>query len=310
MCCLGSSSLFKSSCSILLMRSLRIGSTSLMMRDEIERGSRRIRLFTTEERKETLDRIIAALKSDDRIIGVVVVGSGATLSKDRYSDIDLAVVVDEEENVLVVFTEWRSIVEDLFSVIHSFEVTYGEHEYLYGFLLEGFLELDMGFRCLSKLYAKDEKWRILFDQTGKMQSIMQSSMEERHVPDIEPVCKKKVDTIWYYIIHGVVALKRGKLWEAFNCVETIRNHTIELAGLCLGLKTKRFKEVDRMPKSFLNQVQNTLVPTMDLKHIKNALRRATLCFFHEANHIENMNVLETSRTLETRMKEYLDINDI
>lgn len=45
------------------------------------------KLFTPENRQVTMERICALLKDDDRIEGIVVVGSMAR-SPDRWSDVD------------------------------------------------------------------------------------------------------------------------------------------------------------------------------------------------------------------------------
>ncbi len=111
-------------------------------------------LFSPAERQGTLNRILTALQGDDRIAGVLIVGSGAIGFDDIYSDIDLSVVVAEENNVLPVFREWRTWIKELLPVIHCFETDFGSNNYLYGFLLDNFLELDIGFLCLTNLVAK------------------------------------------------------------------------------------------------------------------------------------------------------------
>ena len=116
--------------------------------------------FSPEERQGILDRVLSVLQNDARIAGVLIVGSGAVGFDDEYSDIDLSVVVAEEDDVTLVFREWRGQIESLLSVIQCFESYYGPNNYLYGFLLSNFLELDIGFLCLANLIAKKPRWEI------------------------------------------------------------------------------------------------------------------------------------------------------
>ena len=63
-------------------------------------------LCTPEERRTVLRSIEDALKTDPRIAGVVLVGSGAVGFQDEFSDIDLSVVVRRMQDIEPVFREW------------------------------------------------------------------------------------------------------------------------------------------------------------------------------------------------------------
>jgi predicted nucleotidyltransferase len=76
--------------------------------------------FSPEEREEILNRILDALRADERIAGALIVGSGAVGFDDDYSDIDLSVVVAEEDNVHPVFCKYREIFEKLLPIIGHF----------------------------------------------------------------------------------------------------------------------------------------------------------------------------------------------
>jgi predicted nucleotidyltransferase len=55
-------------------------------------------LFTPEEREEIAERVSRLLGNDDRIEGIVIVGSLAGQS-DHWSDIDIAVIVADDEEL-------------------------------------------------------------------------------------------------------------------------------------------------------------------------------------------------------------------
>ncbi len=264
-------------------------------------------LFSPEERQEVLDCILIALRTDDRIAGVLIVGSGAIGFEDSYSDIDLSVVVAAEKDVFPVFREWKEQIEKLFTVIHSFETTYGPNNYLYGFLLDGFLELDIGFLCLANLFAKRERWNIAFDRSGKIENIMLSSWENRPQPDIQADYLNRINSIWHYITHVVIALKRRQPWKSLHYLEVIRNRTVELAGLHNGLETRHFRAVHEMPDEFLAELQQTLVSSTDTAKIMRALKAATTCFFREARGLDKMLGSNAASSLQLKMQDYLGL---
>jgi len=217
------------------------------------------------------------------------------------------VVVAAADDVKAVFRDWRARIEEILPVIHCVEVTYGPNNYLYAFLLDGFLELDIGFLCLTNLLAKRERWKIVFDRSGKIEDIMRSSWEKRAKPDIKDAYLSRINGIWHYIIHGVVALKRCQPWRALHYLEVIRNRTVELAGLRTGLETKHFRQVDQMPNEFLTELRQTLVSSKDTVDIMRALKAATMCFFREARFLDKMVGLNIGNKLGAKMEEYLKL---
>ena len=266
-------------------------------------------LFSPGQRQQVLDRVLAALETDERIAGVLVVGSDAVGFDDRYSDIDLSVVIAAEDQVLLAFREWRSRIERLLPVIHCLEAIYGPNNYLHGFLLEGFLEVDIGFVSFANLVARRERWKLAFDRSGKIEGIMQSSWQNRPQRDLRAGYFRRLDSVWHYITHVVIALKRNQPWKAMNYLEVIRNRTIELAGLRLGLDTGHFRQVDQMPAEFLSDLQKALISSTDHADILRALKMAAACFFREAQALDEMLGLNTARPLAAQIQHYLDLSE-
>lgn len=57
-------------------------------------------LFSGKYRENALEKIIEMLKNDMRIMAVIVVGSGAKGFSDVFSDIDLCIVIEDDNNYL------------------------------------------------------------------------------------------------------------------------------------------------------------------------------------------------------------------
>ena len=90
-------------------------------------------LFTPKDREEIADRVCRLLGEDDRVEGVFVVGSLAGRS-DRWSDIDIEVIVAEDEDLAVVAADWVGSLYRLFPIVHHFETAFGD-TLVRGFLL-------------------------------------------------------------------------------------------------------------------------------------------------------------------------------
>lgn len=265
-----------------------------------------VTLFTPQQRQHTLDRLLAALETDPRITGVIIVGSGAVGFEDDYSDIDLAVVVGAEADLTPVFREWKGRVEELFDVLHYFETIYSPRSLLHGFLLQGFLEVDLGFVCLADLSARRARWKVAFDRSGTIEDVMRTSWKQRPQPDVQALYLKRLNSIWYYITHTAVALERGRPWMALRHLEEIRNRTIELAGLREGLETRHLRQEDHMPAGLLDELAQTLASVAS-SDIARALRVATTCFFRQARELDQVLGLDLAAELEGKLQVYLEL---
>lgn len=95
--------------------------------------------YTPKERQRTLDCLLDALRADNRLAGVLVAGSGAVGFTDDYSDIDLAVVVKQSEDVKLVFDDWGTTIANLFDVLICAPTQRAPNIFLYAMLPEWFL---------------------------------------------------------------------------------------------------------------------------------------------------------------------------
>jgi hypothetical protein len=88
---------------------------------------------------------------------------------DRYSDIDLAVLVGDETRLEAVYADWWDRLHTLFNPVDAFKEP---SQHLYGLLLDRYMELDISFQGESGLYERKPNWTILFDRRGVIPSLM------------------------------------------------------------------------------------------------------------------------------------------
>ncbi len=263
--------------------------------------------YSPATREEILNRLLIDLRSDERLAGLLVVGSGAEGFEDEHSDIDLCAVTTSADDVRSAFEEWGVKIREMLHVFHALESVRAANVYLWVIFLDNFLEIDICFLCLDDLRATRNRWRTVFDRSGKIEDFMQSSWENRPKPDLEEAYRSRFDSIWHCIKHASIAVQRNQPWRAIFELELIRNRAIELRGLREELETKRFRHVDQMPEDFLTDLENTLVLSLRSADIMDALKAATACFFREARHYDEMLDLELAKSFETKMKAYLEL---
>ncbi len=240
------------------------------------------RFFTPEDREALLSRLVSELKQDSRILGAVLVGSGAVGFKDRLSDIDLAVVVADGETTKDVLNSWQKKIDMLHPVIGHFVSDRGDQVWLGGFLFDHFLELDISFQKLAQMTARRQDWRVLFDRTGRLKGILETSWKNRSEPDwVERYLFYRNES-WYYLLHAVNSFERGHHLRALRYLNIVRDLCILVAGLVAGVDTGDFREVHLLPDEFQRAIQTTLPAALGREEFQNALTAAANIFYQQA----------------------------
>src|SRR5919112_5621928 len=139
-------------------------------------------LFTPEEREEIAERVSRLLGNDDRIEGVVIVGSLAGQS-DRWSDIDIEVIVADDEALPLVTADWVGNLYELLPVVHHFETSFGD-TLVRGFLLENLLEVDLAFDQARSLSIWNPA-RVMLDRSGRIAGAANAhALDDLYAPDL------------------------------------------------------------------------------------------------------------------------------
>jgi predicted nucleotidyltransferase len=116
-----------------------------------------VRRYTADDRASIQTALVERFARDERIEGVLVVGSGAEGFADEYSDLDLAVILRTGEPAAFAL-EWAARVEGELPVVHRFSDDRGDAGYVVGLMLENFLEVDIGFVRLDRIAERGMPW--------------------------------------------------------------------------------------------------------------------------------------------------------
>ena len=264
--------------------------------------------YSTESRLQILEKVIDMIKNDNRITGLILVGSGAYGFIDRYSDIDLTVPIFEGQDVIEVFRDWEEKINANFDVLQHFAIHLDSDNPLYGFWLNSYYELDMGFISVSKLRAKNDTWKTLVDKKGDLESIMKKSLKELNEPNLIPFYEQRLSEFWYLVCHCVIALNRNQLWTANHFIDIIRNQTVDFAGMNRDLRTSEkshYRETDQLPNDFLNRLEQSIIVPTEKMDLYNALLDIVTVFFSEVEEFEKKHNFNRSVNVKKEVLDYL-----
>jgi predicted nucleotidyltransferase len=212
------------------------------------------RLFTPEQRAEVAARVLELLRADRRVGDAVLIGSLATGAADAYSDVDVAVSVEDGVSPDEIAADWVRLMYAEFPVVHHYEVSFDGP--LRGFLLDGLLEVDIAFTHLA----------------------LDPLADEARDPDVHAT---QAGFFWHDVLHAVFALRRGRPWRALYYVECLRTRVLTVASAARGLRSSELKETDDLPPELLAQVEATLLASVEPEALLGSIRGLIRLFLEE-----------------------------
>jgi predicted nucleotidyltransferase len=238
-------------------------------------------LFTPEEREETVKRVSRALSDDSRVEGVVVVGSLAHQA-DRWSDIDLEVVVGDYQELATVTADWVGRLYELLPVVHHFETAFGG-TLVCGFLLENLLEVDLAFERTGEFSI----WGPARGCSTARAALRTPPMRPLKGSPSRRIGRAKRGS------HGTTSCTpappcdAAAPWQGLWYLERIRNRTLKLAQERRGFYAESFDYVDDLPLEELRPLEDALVFSLDDSvSLLGAIEVATRAFLAELAHDE------------------------
>lgn len=198
--------------------------------------------------------MLQLLKSIPNVEGVILVGSGANGSPDKWADVDLSVVISPDEHTLETWQKIHRAIESTFHPIIAGRNVFEEQNYLSLIFLQDYLELDVGVLSLSKLIAKKPNWKILYDKSGKVEAKMRSTSPS---PSALPSLSERAQSLFYHSKNTVVAIKRKRYFKAAKEIEDLRNKVLESWSAAHDYVSDHFRDVDDFPKELLQVLKDT-----------------------------------------------------
>jgi len=113
-----------------------------------------MRLFTLFERDTIKNTIIEELKKIDGIIAIILVGSGSVGFTDDISDLDFSIVMDNCCEVSAIMKRVKDCICNKWKLLDVQEM---QKRGLQVYILDNFLEIDIGYMILDKISATRER---------------------------------------------------------------------------------------------------------------------------------------------------------
>jgi hypothetical protein len=223
-------------------------------------------MFTAEERNRVRDRLLELAEADPGVAAAAITGSSAARGGDQWSDIDLALAIDDE--VSEALERWTGLLSETFGVLHYWDLPVGSTVYRV-FLLPGCLEVDIAFAPPAEFGPRGPNWRNVFGEAVEQ------------ALDAPPRRDDLIGPTWHHLLHARACIERGKPWQAEYWISAVRDQVLALACLRLGHTTWYAKGADLLPPKLTATLKPTLVCSLSEKELRRALAAAAVAFSAE-----------------------------
>jgi hypothetical protein len=214
-------------------------------------------MYTPDDREGVRTDLIAAARTDPRIVGAALTGSASVGREDRWSDIDLAFGIIDESQIPSALDDWTARMYAEHAAVHHTDVRSGTWLYRV-FLLENSLQVDLAFAPQADFAAKAPTFKLLFG------TAVERAYALPRAPD------DLIGLAWLYALHVRSALARGKLWQAEYMISAARDSVLAVACRRLGLPAAEGRGLDQLPAEATEPMRAALVARLDAEEIARA----------------------------------------
>ena len=249
-------------------------------------------MFSISEREEILEYLVENISKLDEIIGIVIVGSGSHGFRDKYSDIDLALVYDENYEINNVF---KTIYETVSREYRVATVLDQLGRNLQVILLDNYLEIDIGYYTTESIIARRKNYKVVYDRSGSLAEKLSISWDENSTSfmgttssvDIKTELFRTDANLWYCLIHTVNSFLRGEKYRCYYELEELRRSLISLIGKRVSLETKRYRDVDRFDTTVKDMLDSLFIYPKSNKELEILLNDIVSMFYDEFTYWDN-----------------------
>lgn len=228
-------------------------------------------MFSVAQRDALRERVLRLGQEDPAVVAGAVVGSLAAGTADEFSDLDLTFAVATPASVAWVLDAWTTQLVSEDEAVRLVDLARGATMYRV-FLLPECLQLDLSMSPASHFRPLGPRFSLVFGQVAA------SPPENPSVGSLfidTPALPEDVFG-WgvIYALHARACIERGRLWQAEHYVSAVRDHTLSLACLRMGITAVQARGYDDLPGTLLSRLEPTLVGTLEPGRLRQALAAA------------------------------------
>jgi len=231
-----------------------------------------------DPRLDVIQAVQAMMARDQRIAGLVVIGSGAVGFRDDLSDVDLIAAVAPGLDPVTVGDELARDLRSSLPLYRYVQTPPARARGIHVFLLEGHLELDLSFVSTAELRATTDRWRIVFDREGDVARRMSIPLPDRPPPGEQARFRYLAGcgSLWF----GLKALQRNEHLLATDRLGEVRSHIAALACLdTFGSDEEAAQRADGLPQATRTMLRS-LVCSATAPELGRAFRAAAAALSH------------------------------
>lgn len=228
--------------------------------------------YSIEERKHIFECLVEFFKSCNNVISVIQIGSGAIGYKDEFSDLDFAIVVDNSD-IIEIFNSTSNFLNSNFSIIKCDNM---KERKLQLFLLDNYLEIDIGYYTFEEIYARRKNFKVIYDKSNKVEEKMIATwndMKEKNkgttdVVNMNDIIRDIDNDLWYSFMHSIIAFKRNDIFRCYYELQVLKDFTIDLIAKRNNVDSKRYrqlKELSENDKEFTMKLFKYPINSIELK---------------------------------------------
>ncbi len=243
-----------------------------------------LKKFSLLERKEILDYILKMATSDERSSGGALVGSFATGTEDKWSDIDITFGIKRQYDHQKVLENWTAILKKQYDIKHHFDVIVKKS--IYRVLLFGNgLELDLSISPEDHFGPKTPTFSLLFGKPGHGLN--------GDAPNVNSI----IGWGWHHILHARAAIHRTKHWQALFFINRLRDLIIELKCYRQHVPHQHARGADQLNEADLSELKKTLVSQLTSDILANHLNKLKVIYLNEINKLDQNLAIELKEVL-------------
>jgi predicted nucleotidyltransferase len=242
----------------------------------------------TAHHQKLLQAIASFYADDPRILAVAVFGSLARETWDRFSDLDLDVVIADDVQ-LDIIEELRHLCDRLASIGEPAALIVSDGDDAGDVVLDSLMEFSICYHSLAATSPNIvDDLRLLAGRIAPA-TIQRASLQNRRTQNSSP--SRRLDACVRYAVGVDVAIQRRQIWMAVEQLHRMRGIVMELFAVARGgaRPLKFFEQADAsaqarlgatLPQFDLLSAQKSLAQFLDL--LENDLARFIHCQLSDA----------------------------
>ncbi|MEE9410801.1 MAG: hypothetical protein V3V41_07730 [Candidatus Heimdallarchaeota archaeon] len=248
-----------------------------------------------------VDRATSVLIGDSRVKAIYL---GGSQKADEYSDVDLIIWCDNEEDREGMKKDRLKIAKQVGN-IKSESISGFPYVYVVFYEQEE-IKVDYCFNILPVENRPDRAHiDILYDPEGLLEKMVKESWELQWEINLDEL-KNKIQHYYIGISYTVGKILRGELWDAFDCIEFYRKYLIEFEDILAQRKRENYRRVEeKLNQKRLEILNKTIVSELTKTEL---FRAMDFIFVYFDNFIkERIQVLDIYPDVYSKnMKEYYE----